>query len=1107
MASCAHVHRPSLHAVFVAIFCLCFSFEPAAQASKATLLQGKQITISVRKSSLTNILNQISKKSGITIYFVDTDLAAYNNINYEARDKDVTNILTDLFKDKDLVFEVISDKQIGVRKVKPKVISLLEERDTLVTISGVVTDEKGEPIPGVTVKVKDQNFGATTNEKGRFKIENIGTGTATLVLTNVAYLTQEVQVKGRTNIGTIKLKQYVSELDEMKVVAYGKSSQRLSVGNFTSVSREEIVRSPVNNPLLALQGRVPGMVISQSSGVPGSLPKIEIRGRNSINMGSGVLLYPEPLYIVDGIPIDPQVSGGPGSVGIAGTASTFSLLNVGDIESITVLKDADQTSIYGSRGANGVILITTRRGKAGKPTLDIKFASGISKVARKIDLMDSRQYLDMRYEALRNDGETGIPNTPMNVDLLKWDTTRNTDWQKELIGGMAHQIMAQASYTGGTPTVQYMVGAGYQRETSVSPGDFSDNKGSLHIGLTGTSADRKFYVDLKTNYLIDLNTLPTDDYTAEALTLAPIAPKLYNADGSLNFTDWLNPLWKTKAPYEFRNINITANLNTGYKFSDLLELKVSGGYSNVLGHSYYAVPFAALDPQSWAFSRRSASFTNTNSRSWIVEPQMLSNFSIGGISFSGIVGATMQQSKKEFENITAYGALSDELIKNLRSHTSFDANNTSTDYKYAAVFGRLNMNYLNRYILNGSIRRDGSSRFGPGNRFGNFASIGGAWIFTEEDFMRNVKFLDYGKIRASYGTTGGDGIGDYRYQELYTLTSSNYLGTRGLLSNGIFNSDYAWETTRKLEVGLETGMWDNRLLFTLSYYRNRSANQLIPFPYPIFAGLGSAITNLPALIQNKGLEFSLTTVNIKNSQFQWTTNFNISRNKNALIAYPDIENSPYNRNRLGAPLNSAIVYRYAGVDPETGEYEFFTKGGVKTKTPSEIDDKTEVMDLTPSFFGGLSNSFNYKGISVDILFQFTKQRGANYMATSSLPPGGYYAGNQPVDVLDRWQKVGDQVKFQRYNQNFSLFNSQRMALLDGDLAYSDASYIRLKNLSVSYTLPSSVIKKMAIQNLRVYVLCQNLLTITNYKGLDPETLSALSLPPLRVMTGGIQCTF
>jgi TonB-linked SusC/RagA family outer membrane protein len=878
------------------------------------------------------------------------------------------------------------------------------------------------------------------------------------------------------------------------------------------VKASDIEKAPVGNPLLALAGRVPGLVITQSSGLPGSNVTVRIQGQNSISKGN------DPFYVIDGVPFPSQnLSGVNGTIIQEGSPLGF--INSQDIESIDVLKDADATAIYGSRAANGAILITTKKGKAGQTKVNMNVQTGIGQVSHKLDLMNTSQYLEMRREAIKNDGLI-IPATPTleYYDLTLYDQNRYTDWQKELIGNVAKYTDMQATISGGNENTQFSFGANYHKETTVFPGDFADKKGSVHLNITNVSANGKFKMHFMGNYLNDNNHLPGVDLTNTAIQLIPNAPILYDNEGKLNWelyngiSTWDNPLAYMARKYNKESNNLVSNIEVSYQIINGLQLKSGFGYNRLQNDDAYTNPQISISPNA-TYNGRSAAFGSTNVNTWLIEPQLTYQLkkSFGSLDF--LLGSTFQKSRNKILLLGGSGYGSDVQLDDIRSASSISIDNSlQSIYNYNALFGRVNYNLKDRYLLNFTIRRDGSSRFGSENLFHNFFALAGAWVFSSEKWMEeNLPSLSYGKIKLSYGITGSDQIGDYTFMNLYSpyTTDLPYGGGAALRPVGHSNPYLQWEETRKLNLGLDLGIFKDRLLFNLNYYLNRSGNQLLAQVLPIITGFSSITQNFDAKVQNTGIELNLKTVNIKSRNFSWSSNLNFTKNSNKLIRYDNLENSGYKDYYvIGEPIDIVKAYQYAGVNSQTGFYQFRKADGTITDSPVDPDDKFVLLNTSPKFYGGFSNTLNYKGFTIDFLFQFVKQIGQDPGKFGNPIPGYYSSstatGNQPLGILDGWKQPNDLATIQKLTTDFGTgyfpYDFVRMS----DFSYSDASFIRLKNLSVSWAIPKSIIGKTHLQSARIYFQGQNLLTFTRFQGLDPENQSDYRLPPLRVLTLGIQ---
>lgn len=966
-------------------------------------------------------------------------------------------------------------------------------------VSGKVTDMAGLPIPGVTVLIKGTSKGSVTDLDGNYTI-NVPNPENVLVFSALGFKTQE-NVVGSQTIINVTLKEDISELDEVTINAgYYKTSKQQITGSISKVSAKEIENQPVNNVLSTLQGRMSGVMITQNSGVPGGGYTLEIRGTNSLRRAGNY-----PMYIIDGVPVTIQSPTSIGGIILPyGEINPLNAINPNDIESIEILKDADATAIYGSRGANGVILVTTKQGKASqKTTFSINTSSGFSQVANKMKLMNTEQYLNMRRQAYSNDAITNYPANAYDVNGV-WDQNRYTDWQDDLIGRTAFSSNIQLSLSGGNENTSFVVSGSRNEQTTVFSKDFKYNNNNLTGNLNHHSNDNKFTLNASGVFSNQSNNLIMTDITSQALRLNPIAPDLYKEDGSLNWENntFTNPVAAYNSIYSYESKTFNNNINIKYELLPSIYLKVNGGMNYTTFDELMLQPNTIYNPTFGLTPAFSQVFKNQNQQfSWILEPQLNYKHKFKNHELDILIGATYQQTEKSVLYLLGYGFESNALITNLSAaETVLMLEDSKTEYKYAAVFGRINYQYKNRYILNLTARRDGSSRFGPDQRFSNFGAIGVAWLFSKENFLAGIPWLSYGKFRGSYGVTGSDQIGDYQYLDSYTVSSNNYGGSTSLYPSRLFNPYFSWEKTTKLELALETGFVDDRVQFNAAWYRNRSGNQLVGIPLPATTGFSSIQANLPATVENEGLELELNATPVNAENFSWHSNFNISIPKNKLVSFPGLEGSTYaNQYVVGYPISISKVYNYEGIDPSTGLYTFTDyndDGNITSPDDNQVIEKTGV-----KYFGGWSNEFTYKQWDFSFLFQFVNQRQRNYNALMT-NPGTMF--NQPVEVLDVWSQDNPEGRYMPYSTGA---NSQKNRLLvnfrSSTATISNASFIRLKNIQLGYRL---FISKY-LKDIRCYVQGQNLLTITNYFGLDPEFTLTGYLPPLKTYSFGVQLNF
>ncbi len=1073
----------------------------------ATILQvsassyGQSVTLKRDRASLVNVFTEIRKQTGYDFFYSDKMMANAKPISIDLKQASLEEALKQIFENQALQYE-LKDKTVIIQPKEPTFLERLADRWAAIDISGTVLDDKGIPLPGATVKVKDGKGAALTDAKGRFLIENVADD-AIILISYTGYVSKEVPAKA--DMGAIVMTLSVNPLDQVQIIAYGTTTQRLSTGNVTTIKADVIEKQPVNNPLLALQGRVPGLFIEQATGVAGGAVKVKIQGRNSLRNGS------DPLYVIDGVPYSSQLlpTANPGFDILQG-GSPMSFLNPSDIESIDVLKDADATAIYGSRAANGAILITTKKGKQGSVGITTSLQSGIGKVGKELDVLNTHQYLVMRREALKNDN-LEISSTDYDINGL-WDTTRHTNWQKNLIGGTSRYHDLQSSVSGGSRTTQFTVGAGYHRETTVFPGDFNNTKGSVRFNISSGSENQKFKLQIGGAYLINNNQLPNEDLTNTAIQMAPNAPPLYNSDGTLNWasdavgnSSFSNPLALLYVNYRNESNNIIANSTIGYQLIPGLEIKSAFGYTNLETDETTTYSSLVTPPEFKEYNTRQAYFGNAKINTWNIEPQVTYHKVFKNGVLDVLMGGTSQRTKRTSLQLGGYGQLSDSALEDLKSAPTVNVISTLDElYRYAALFGRINYKLKERYIFSLNARRDGSSRFGPKNQFHNFGSVAAAWIFYEENLIKQTfNFLSFGKLRASYGTTGNDQIGEYQFLSMYNPinTPNPYQGALGLSPRNIANPYIAWEETRKLNIGLDLGFIDNRIILNTNYSRNRSSNQIVNYALSSFAGFSSILVNLPALVQNSGWELSLSTINLKHNNFLWNTNLNLTVQKNKLLEFPGLAESSYSKTYfIGKPITGQQILRYYDVDPSTGTYRFLDKDGNLTSKPNDLTDKTFFIDMTPTYYGGFQNTFSYKNFGLDFLLQFVKQKafGSSF---GSYP--GRFGGNQPTSVMSRWQNPGNQSDIQRFNSDFSLSTGAGRAA-QSTANWIDASYIRLKNISITWEVPERFRNTLKLKSCTIYAQVQNLFTITDYNGLDPETKNLSGLPPLKVMTLGIK---
>ncbi|HVU56853.1 MAG TPA: SusC/RagA family TonB-linked outer membrane protein [Puia sp.] len=1090
-------------------------FAVCLQASATGL--GQTVSFTGKDVPLKTIFTAIKKQTGYGVFYQSGETATLEGTAPVTLD--LKNVALDLFlqaalRNQPLEYSV-EGSTIFIKKKEAHTLSVeVAPGASASEIHGRVTNDKGEPLVNANVTVKRTGRGTITDANGNFTLHNVNTDDV-VTISFIGYKAQSIPIHDRTNFNVF-MTPTNNDLDKVVVQAYGSTSQRLATGNIGVVRAEDIAKQPVMNVLQAVQGQVPGAVVTNTSGYASGTINVEIRGRNTLSPN-----FPsDPLYIIDGVPVtvldvsntSSYTTGSKGFIanGFASPAngqSPLFSLNPQDIESISVLKDADATAIYGSRGANGVILITTKKGTTGKTKLDISVYQGVSKTPRFYNMLNTSQYISMRKEALANDG---LPvDMSFAPDLTVWDTTRYTNWQKYIFGGTGNVTDAQAVISGGDARTDFRFSAGYRKQRDIITSSGANQRLSFSLNLTHKTSDHRFSISLDASYsytMVDLISLPSN-----AALLPPNAPSVFDKNGNLNYTGWtpLKSIFSFQGllqPYNAKTNFLTTSATLSYEIIKGLLVRSTLGYNNIQMNQTSFTPIISQDP---AFNPLGSSDFGYNFiHNLIIEPQIEYNSFIGKGKLNALAGFSRQFNKTDGLSTSGYGYTNDALLGSINLAPSKNVNDNFGEYKYAAIYGRLNFNWENEFILNVNGRRDGSSKFGPGRQFGNFWSVGGAWIFSEEKLMsRILPFLSLGKIRASYGITGNDQIGDYAFLSRWSSTGIDYNGILPLTPVGHSDSALQWEVNKKLEVAMELGFFQDRLLLQTVYYRNRCDDQLIFFPTPAFTGFSSVTANTPANVQNTGWEFTVSGRIIDKPKFKWSSKFSIGLNRNKLLAYPNLSQSPFaDVFKIGQSLNVIKMLHYKGVDPQTGLYAFEDKnkdGQVSIDFSGQKDDDRHPVDLSTKYDGSFTTDFSYQNWGLDIFFYFRKRIAPNALLAVQ-PPGSIQ--NEPTSVLQHWQKPGDISGVARFTTNpYDPSYQNFLAYSDG--TYTDASFIRLQNLSLSYTFPGKLINKINLNNCKIYIRGENIFIITKYKGVDPEVPYFGTLPMPRTITAGILCNF
>ena len=1059
----------------------------------------QKLTLHRHGIAIMQVLAEIQRQAGYDVIYANAHLEDAPMVDVDADGADALKVLAGIFSGLALTAH-LSDRTITIKREVPLHSSLYRP------LRGQVQNGHGEALAGTTIRVNGIPR-CTTDANGLFSIP-VGALKAKLGFSFLGYSPQEAIVSN-TEFKAIVLQSAVGQLDRVIVQAYGKTTQRLATASIVVVSDPPPGSTGVNIPE-ALEGKVPGMAIRQFNGVPGSAFGLLIRGRHSIAQGT------DPLIVVDGIPLvdnDGYLRTiGEGSAQGAMGASVLNAIPPSAITSITVLKDAAATAIYGSRGANGVILLTLDTGRSRRFSWGVDVNAGADRMVKTSPLMNTAQYLGLRQEAVRNDGQK--PDSGFVPEAYYWSSTQYTDFQKEVMGNTGLLRNARIDCSGGDNQTSFLLSGNYYHETAVFPGSTADDRVSVYGHLHRQSVNQHLRLDLSVLYSWENNRLPMQDYSY-AMYLAPNAPAFSNAAGEPQWSSGgLSYVNIPALGYNTYHASVNNQFNHLQASWDLLPgLTLSGslGYYGLVSDERSQLPIAGQDPASGPTGQ--TNYTGNTGHSELAEGLVHYSRLLGPGKLEGLLGLTWQEQRTGYMEQTASGYTSDLLLASGGGHPSITGDANSILYRYEAVFGRLNYILCDRYILTLSGRRDGSSRFGPGNQFGNFWAASAAWLFGDEPWVRKGNWLSFGKLRGSLGTTGNDQIGGNTFTQVYANTNAarNYRGQQGVLPGNIANNSLRWEVNYNAELALDLGFAQNKVLLSAAGYLDWTTNQLVNLSLPIQSGLPNVFSNVPASIVNEGLEFSLQTINWNSRDFAWTSTVNLTVPLNRLKRFPGLSASSYNQSLVvGKSLSVVKGYHFQGVSADSGLYEF---------RDVNHDGVTDGRDLIPGgnldahYFGGCDQRFRYRRLQLDLFFEFRGQSGYNpfVILYQEYPPGfqGYsMLGNGPVDWLRRWQRPGDHAPLQQVTESYGSVAYQRMQEYIGSDAQSiDASFIRWKGLSLSYQLPEQWLHALSVQKSQVYIRGQNLLTYTRFPVTDPETQDPTVLPPTRSLVAGINLTF
>jgi len=970
-------------------------------------------------------------------------------------------------------------------------------------VTGKVIDEKdGKPMVGVTVKVKNSLVATSTDDAGTYKIE-VPNGSNAIVFSYVGYSDQEYPVTG--SVIDVRLGMGTQNLNEVVVMGFGSQIKRELTGNIARIKGKDIEYMPNPSVEASLQGRAAGVYVNSQSGKLGQAVSVRVRGNSSISAGN------EPLYVIDGVPVTTNDQSNYG-----GATNPLADLNPNDIESIEVLKDASAGAIYGSRAANGVVLITTKKGKSGKTQITVNLQSGSSESTKRVPFLNSTQYAELLLEgAAYIDDYYGTATTDPSSETQyakdwmsyysygQWDSdpAKTYEWQ-DVVFQKGSYNQADLQMSGGNEKTKFFISGQYLDQKGIIIGnDLERMTARMNLEQKATNW---LTVGVNMNFARTLNRrLPDDNAFSNPLQSVALMPMTPSVDpntglpagtppGDVNIPMYYNPqitvdyaTFKQESFRFFGNTFATVKLAPGLIFQSEFGLD----QMNQQEESYFRSETQRNQTRATRGlgSNYGTFITNYNTNNYLAYDKA---FGLHDINLTG--GMQYQQSTAKYNFVEGLDFPSNSYTRIASAATISGGSSSETNFRFLSYFLRANYKFNNKYLVSLSGRIDGSSRFGENNRNGFFPAASAGWILSEENFLAGIKPLSFLKLRASYGIVGNAEIGNFPQLGLYSGGSS-YVGIGGQAPSQIGNPNLQWETNKQFDVGIDYGLLNNRITGEIDYYIRNSEDLLLNVNIPNTTGFSSVVRNLGKM-ENSGFEFVLNTQNTI-GEFKWSTSLNFSTNKGKVL---DIDGQiieggvgSLNRAMEGQPLGVFFTVEYAGVNPENGDAQFYKnekkQDGTLDRTIVGNDDYNQaqrvvVGDPNPNWMAGVTNTFGYKGFDASIFFNgiFGNDVSVYGMGQYSMA-NMIYEDNQTADQMQRWQKPGDVTRVPQARYWFGNGNQRSSRFI------VDGSFVRLRQVSLGYTLPKKITDKAKIDRVRLYVSAMNLHTWTNnYPLWDPE---------------------
>jgi len=952
-------------------------------------------------------------------------------------------------------------------------------------VSGRVVGADGNAIPGATIVERGTTNGATSGADGNFSL-SVGPG-ATLTVSSIGYTTQNVVVGNRSTVN-VTLATSTTDLAEAVVVGYGTQSKADLTGAVTQLSGSVVENQPVQSFEQSIQGRTPGVVINQGSGKLGQGINIQVRGTSSVTASN------RPLYVIDGAPITFQDQSQAGDEPLNPLAD----LNPNDIESISILKDASASAIYGSRASNGVVLITTKKGRQGATKVSLGYYYGISAPTRLRQFLNSDQYRTLLGESLTNG--LNISATDPNADYanltdafageggIDYNSPYSTPWDRLAfrnqgnfkIGG-ASVAQYDFSAAGGDAKTRFFLSGTFNDQKGIIIGN-RFRRGSLRLNLDH-SITEKLRVGLNLSLARTVNDRVSGDNAfsnpLQLNALDPLQPQFDPTTGRLNantiyYNNLIDQQLGSNRAGTFRSFS-TAYLNWVPLKGLTLRTEVGGDFLNLNEDLVRGAGTQDGGANGYAFNSQTqtVNYTNTNTATYAFDAGADHHFDV-------LVGESYQRADTKVTSAEGRGFPTNDFTRVASAAVKTGGNSSfGTGYAFLSYFARANYNFRGKYLLSGSVRRDGSSRFGANNRYGTFGAGSVGYLVSEESFLKDNEVLNFLKLRASYGVTGNGEIGNFSSRRLVSALA--YADQSGIAPDAALgNPNLSWETTKQVDLGVEFGFFNNRISGEIDVYRKNTTGLLLNRQLLLTSGYSSITENVGAL-QNKGLEIALNG-RILDGDFKWTVGANMSFNRNLITSLPNPiipTGNTISRVMQDQPLGVFYAKRYAGVDPNNGDALYYTADGGTTNRYA-LAPIQKVGNPNPKYTGGVNTNFSYGGFDLTALGQFTYGNDIYNAAGIYQSANADYLDNQTTDQLNRWQKAGDitSVPQARYGASNGTQTSSRWI--------QDGSFFRLKTVTLGYNLPATYVKRGYVQTVRIYVTGQNLATFTKYTGYDPE---------------------